>query len=469
MRTCTSIALVSFAMLTACGGGDSNGAPPTGGSPTPTPTSAPSPSPTPRPTPATVSYLHVFGINRTGSGYEADTGDGGEPNGPLLLASDGNFYVSTRTGGVYECGSSGITCGAIVRLSSTGQETVLKSFGDVANDGYRPQDKLMQGQDGALYGVTAFGGAHGKGTIFRLTLSGNYSILYSFGDTLTDGITPVGSLVQGPDGSLYGATSIGGKNTCFQVPSAGPSVGNCGTIFRLAPNGKLSTVYDFGATASDGVQPTGSLLLANDGYLYGTTENGGANACSSTGATNNCGTVFRLSTTGSLTTIHSFGSGSSDGIAPQGGLIEASDGAFYGTTVSGGGGRCGGIFGCGTVFRISASGSFSVIYAFALTDRADGYGPSPHLIQADDGFLYGTTGSGGATQGDLEGTAFRLSLGGTKTILYSFGPINQNPHNPVGGLVQGSDGAFYGVLAYSADLWAASPYSGTGAIFRLSL
>ena len=445
--------------LSSCGGGDSSGS--NGGgspapAPSPTPTSAPTPTPVPSPTIAAVSYLHVFGIDVT---------DGQQPNGPLVQASDGNFYGTTRAGGAYTC-SNGLGCGALFRVSSSGQESILKSFGSASSDGSWPEGPLIQGQDGALYGVTAFGGRFGKGTIYKVSLAGAYSVLYSFGESTTDGFTPVGGLAQSSDGSIYGATSSGGLNSCFQVPQF-PGEGNCGTIFKLSPEGNFSTVYTFGATASDGVQPNGSLLLASDGNLYGTTVNGGTNHCGGGGETNNCGTVFRLSLTGALTILHSFGPTVDDGIAPQGALIEASNGFLYGTTASGGGGTCGHSYACGTVFRSSTAGALTTLYAFATNGRVDGYYPTPFLVQASDGFLYGTTGSGGSTQSDLAGTAFRLSLTGTKTTLFSFGPVNENPHNPVGGFVQGTDGALYGVLAYNGNYGAVGARSGAGAVFKL--
>jgi uncharacterized repeat protein (TIGR03803 family) len=397
---------------------------------------------------STLSFIHYF--------QTTTPNDGGQPNGPLLQASDGNFYTTTRAGGTNMCPGP-ISCGAIVRLSPAGAETVLYSFGATATDGRTPSASLIQGSDGALYGTTASGGAFGGGTVFRITLGGAYSLLYSFGASPSDGVVPVGALVQGSDGNFYGTTASGGANHCSQIPQAG---GNCGTVFRMMPAGVVTILHSFGASLSDGVEPLGALVLASDGNFYGTTIDGGANNCAS--GTHNCGTVFRMTPAGAVSVIYSFGASAADGLAPQGSLIQGSDGALYGTTPSGGGGQCGFQYGCGTVFRITTAGSLTILHAFAVNNgRLNGYGPSPFLIQASDGNFYGTTRSGGTTQGDSTGTVFRLTPTGIKTILYSFGPLNVNPSDPGGGLTQGSDGAFYGVTFNSGGS------NGIGTVFKL--
>ena len=444
--------------VSGCGGGGSPGGtsvtppptPPSTPVPTPTPTPVPTPTPTPPPpTSVTVTSLHSF---------KGGASDGAQPNGPLLQASDGNFYGTTRGGGRSGCN---VGCGVVYKLTPSGEVSVLYAFGASPSDGDRPLGRLIQGRDGALYGVTSSGGAYGGGTAFRVTLGGTYSVLHSFGASPSDGVVPVGSLVEASDGSFYGATASGGANHCANIPQTG---GNCGTIFKISPAGAVTILHSFGASQSDGVSPNGSLLQGRDGNFYGTTVNGGANSCSLTGATNNCGTVFKITPAGVATVLYSFGASFADGMAPQGGLIQGSDGAFYGTTVSGGGGRCGGSFGCGTVFKITSAGQVTILHAFATTSRLDGDGPSPFLVQAKDGNFYGTTGSGGATQGDLEGTVFKLTPAGVKTTLYSFGPLNTNPSNPVGGLIEAGDGAFYGVTAYSGPAFA-----GSGTVFRLTV
>jgi len=396
----------------------------------------------------TLTFIHNFGSVPGG-------GDGVQPNGPLLQASDGNFYTTTRAGGANSC--SGFACGTIVRVTPAGSEAVMYSFGASATDGYGSSAPLIQGSDGALYGTTAFGGIHGAGTVFRITLAGAYTVLYSFGASASDGTVPVSALVQGSDGNFYGTTSNGGANHCANIPGSG---GNCGTVFRLTPTGVETVLHSFGGSPSDGVEPLGSLIQGSDGNFYGTTIDGGANSCAS--GTHNCGTVFRITPAGVVTILHSFGTSPADGLAPQGPLIQGSDGAFYGTTPSGGGGTCGHQFGCGTVFRITPAGTVTILYAFAtINGRSDGYGPSPFLTQAGDGNFYGTTHSGGAVPADSNGTVFRLTPSGVKTILYSFGPLNTNPSDPGAGVTAASDGAFYGVTSNSGQ------GHGLGTVFKL--
>lgn len=212
----------------------------------------------------------------------------------------------------------------------------------------------------------------------------------------------------------------------------------------MTPSGSTTVLYSFGASLADGVTPTGSLMQASDGNLYGTTVNGGTNACGPSGGKNNCGTVFRITLGGTQTIIHSFGASPTDGIAPQGPLIQGSDGALYGTTASGGG-QCS-FPGCGTVFRVTLAGQVTILYAFG-PGNSDGSGPAPFLIQAKDGNFYGTTRSGGAFGGSSVGTVFRITPSGQKTTLHSFGPLGTGPTDPASGVIQGKDGTFYGVTA----------------------
>jgi len=398
-----------------------------------------------------VTFLHNF---------RADLGDGGQPNGPLVQASDGNFYGTTRAGGLTDCRSDHIPCGVIFKMTPDGTESVIHKFGSIENDGYTPSGSIIQGQDGALYGLTSNGGDYGGGgTVFKITLDGTYTVLHSFGGTPDDGVVPVGGLIQATDGNFYGVTGSGGANHCFQIPQDG---GNCGTVFKVTPNGDTTILYSFGTSISDGVTPLASLVQASDGNFYGTTANGGANACTTSNATNNCGTLFKTTPNGETTILHSFGPTYHEPIAPLGALIQGTDGALYGTTASGGGGeRCYWVFGCGTVFKFTLAGELSIVHAFAVTSREDGDGPSQYLIQASDGNFYGTTGSGGTNLGDLEGTAFKLTPAGVLTTLYSFGPLNDKASNPVGGLIEGTDGAFYGITAYS------DAFTGAGSVYKL--
>lgn len=200
--------------------------------------------------------------------------DASQPNGPLLLASDGNFYGTSRAGGAHSCRNNEVPCGAVFKITPAGKEIVLSSFGTDASDAYSPNAALIQGKDGALYGTTADGGTFGQGTVFKITTSGVRTILYSFGATPNDGVTPVAPLIQANDGNFYGTTASGGSNHCANIPQDG---GNCGTIFKVTPQGVETVVYSFGAFDADGAEPLGSLLQASDGNFYGTTIDGGAN------------------------------------------------------------------------------------------------------------------------------------------------------------------------------------------------
>src|SRR6267378_4243088 len=197
---------------------------------------------------------------------------------------------------------------------------------------------------------------------------------------------PQAPLIQGTDGNFYGTTSQGGAS-------------NAGTVFQLTPAGTLTVLYTFTGGTTDGATPNAGLIQATDGNFYGTTVNGGAFSA---------GTVFQLTPAGTLTVLHEFTGGSTDGATPYAGLIQASDRNFYGTTVNGGGS------GAGTVFQLTPAGAVSVPYAF--TGGTDGAAPVAGVIQAADGNFYGVTQSGGALGG---GTAFRLRSAIPTTITWN--------------------------------------------------
>ena len=333
--------------------------------------------------------------------------------GPLALAqaSDGNLYVTTEIGANL--------CGNVVRISTNGDFTLLHSFS--VDDGDYP-NSLVQAGDGNLYGTTQYDNFDGYGTVFRISTGGDFTLLYSFsgGD---DSAYPQ-ALVQATDGNLYGTTAGGlfdtnsssfEHGTVFRITLDGDlttlysfaggddgsspynliqaSDGNLygtdgggkygyGTVFRISLNGDLTTLYSF-AAGDDGGGPV-SLIQASDGNLYGT-DGGGKYSY---------GTVFRISTNGDFTTLYTF-SGGDDGSYPYN-LIQASDGNLYGTD---GGGK----YDYGTVFRISLNGDFKTVYSFSGGD--DGGSPDA-LVPASNGNFYGTTGGGT----NNNGTVFSISL-----------------------------------------------------------
>ena len=235
-----------------------------------------------------------------------DSQNGGFPQAPLIQATDGNFYGTASQGGVYGAGDGG----TVFKITPDGTETTLHSFDYI--DGNLPAAGLIQASDGNFYGTVPFGGNDCifdcGGTVFKITSDGGFTLLYSFSCSQTgcpDGGIPSAGLVQGSDGNLYGTTGTGGTSTNC-----------CGTVFKIAPDGTLTTLHSFDGT--DGAGP-GQLVQATDGNFYGTTDS----------------TVFEITPAGAVTTLHYFDG--TDG-APVG-LIQATDGNFYGTTG-------------GTVFRL---------------------------------------------------------------------------------------------------------------------
>jgi uncharacterized repeat protein (TIGR03803 family) len=348
-------------------------------------------------------------------------------------------------------------------------ETILYSFGSSPTDGVNPEAGLVQGSDGNFYGTTVWGGTYGTGTVFRISPSGSYTSLYSFGSS-PDGANPVAGLVQGSDGSFYGTTEAGGTSTNYN--SQDRDYGG-GTVFRISPSGSYTNLNSFGSSPTDGLFPDAGLVQGSDGSFYGTTESGGAYSI---------GTVFRISPSGTYTSLNSVGFYPTDGAQtrdggalPEAGLVQGSDGNFYGTTSSGGAGtNCNTqgywwiLVGCGTVFRISPSGSYTRLHSFGSCTGPggvcgglhDGREPVAGLVQGSDGNFYGTTSFGGNGNG---GTVFRISPSGNETVLYSFGSAPNDGWYPVAGLVQGSDGNFYGTTEYGG-----TNFCGCGTVFRIS-
>jgi uncharacterized repeat protein (TIGR03803 family) len=248
----------------------------------------------------------------------------------------------------------------------------------------------MEATDGNFYGATGYGGGSsacyfGCGTIFKITPQGILTTLHSFDGA--DGSLPYAQrpLVQGADGNFFGTASQGGANAD-------------GTFFKITPAGELTILYNFCALANcaDGGYPAGAIQGA-DGRFYGVTGSGG-------GFSGNGGTIFRISADGKLTTLHRFTIES--GLYPDAGLIQATDGNFYGTTRNGGAGgsRCD-TGGCGTVYQVTPEGELTTLHSF---DSTDGTEPSGLLVQATNGSFYGMVQLGGA---NFDGTLFSLDMG----------------------------------------------------------
>jgi len=227
------------------------------------------------------------------------------------------------------------------------------------------------------------------------------------------------------------------------------SEGGCGTVFRITPAGSLTTIYSFCSQPScaDGVQPVAGLIQGRDGNFYGTTFGGGTG--------NNEGTVFKITTAGTLTTLHSFDG--ADGALPAGWLVQGTDGNFYGTTVTGGAENG------STIFKISPAGTLTTIYSFCgQPSCVDGDGVYAGLVQGTDGNFYGTTLGGGA---NYDGTVFGITPGGSLTTLHAFDFTDG--YLPIGGLTQATSGSFYGTTASGGDPMCDGGH-GCGTVFSLS-
>ena len=375
---------------------------------------------------ATGLYTISTGVYTTLLVFDETNGWG--PNyGPLIQGMDGNFYGATG-------GSS--TGATIYRFTPAGTLTTLYTF--PANQwGGNLTGGLVQGTDGYFYGTTNHDGLNSYGTVFRMDSSGNLTILYNFSGP--DGINPFAGLALGSDGNIYGTTAVGGVN-------------GWGTVFKITPGGTLTTLYDFAET--DGAFPMGVLILASDGNLYGTTSEGGANLCTVEGNSAGCGTIFRMTPDGTLTTLHSFNG--ADGFTPYAGLLQGTDGNFYGTTSTGGPNAGCTVFAlltsCGTVFKMSPDGTLTTLY-----DVDDTYGGVPYagLIQGTDGNLYGTI-SGGLSGA---GSIFSITTAGTFATLHAFGL--PDIAGPMAALLQFTNGVFYGTACCGAG--------GGGGIFSLNV
>jgi uncharacterized repeat protein (TIGR03803 family) len=366
---------------------------------------------------------------------EFDQTNGANPYGTLSQGIDGNFYGTTEFGGPNGYGS-------VYKVTPDGALTTLYSFCAVpgCTDGGQPFAGLTLGFDQNFYGTTA-------GTVFRITTAGQLTTLYTFCSqpNCADGSAVYGTLVQDPGGDFYGTTSGGGIRTA-------QCEAGCGTIFKITPSGALTTIYSF--HGKDGYGPFAGLTLATDGNLYGVASSGGAH---------DYGAVFKITGAGAFTLLHSFRL--TDGGQPDARLLQASDGNFYGTTITGGGGN-----GDGTVFKITPSGTFTLLRSFNYANGASPYGG---LIQASDGNFYGTTytgGSGTSCPIGTCGTIFRITPTGRLTTLYNFCSQSgcADGGGPFAALTQASDGTFYGTTTLGGST-ACGADGSCGTIFKLTL
>lgn len=370
-----------------------------------------------------------------------DPTNGGNPHGSLVQGTDGAFY-----------GTNFNYHGSVFKITPGGHLTTLYTFCSQSNctDGAHPAGALLLAPNGTFYGTTVYGGAYNGGTVFSITKTGKFTSLYSFcaQTGCPEGVGPESGLVLGTDGNFYGTTFYGGS-------------GLSGTVFKINPAGTLSTLYSFCSqtNCADGANPAAGLVLGTDGNLYGTTFGYGFN-----------GTVFKISIAGKVTTLYTFCSqiNCSDGANPWAGLVQGTDGDFYGTTQYGGNL----LFNSGTVFKITPAGALATLHTFCSeTNCSDGAGPLAGLMQATDGNLYGAALPLTFPCTQDCGTVFRITPAGKLTTLHTFCSQANCPDgaNPYAAPMQATDGNFYGVTFAGGNFsdWCAT--QGCGTVFGSSL
>jgi uncharacterized repeat protein (TIGR03803 family) len=344
--------------------------------------------------------------------------DGGFPEGELFRDSAGNLYGTNEAGGSTDCGGGG--CGTVFKVTRPGHGKILHTFN--GDDGAFPIASLTGDTAGNFYGTTYNGGAHIAGTVFKIAPDGQWTSLYSFKGG-SDGANPFAGLVADGKGNFFGTTAKGGTS-------------NKGTVYKITPSGKETTIYSF-AGGTDGVYPIGALLRDSAGNFYGTASNGGVD-CDGTGF--GCGIVFKVTPQGQETVLYRF-EGGSHGANPAAGVVMDETGALYGTT-NGGGIVCDGSGAtCGTVYKLTSGGQETGLHVFQ--GGVDGSYPKSLLLLGTDGFFYGTTAEGGPGTGECGcGTVFRMTRGGREKILHTFS--GSDGHGPFGGVITDGAGHLFG-------------------------
>ena len=301
------------------------------------------------------------------------------PSGGLTLGTDQRFHGTTIYGGSRNHGT-------VYRLS-TQPDLVYEHDFEGGADGAYPVSAPIQSEAGDFYGTTGGSASHYAGTVYKIAKSGEYSVLHLF--TTTDGAGAWAPLVEGNDGYFYGTTVAGGQ---FGV----------GTIFRISSTGAFEVLYNFDGT--HGGRPYAPLIQASDGNFYGVTSEGG---------TLNDGVAFKMTPAGFVTVLYDFSLTGADGYEPYGGLVQATDGNFYGTLMFGGAGTR------GSLYRLTPAGVFTKLHDFRTQS---GSYPESTLMQHTSGKLYGTTSDGG-TYGSGVIFEYDAGLGPFVTFLNVYGQV----------------------------------------------
>jgi uncharacterized repeat protein (TIGR03803 family) len=325
---------------------------------------------------------------------------------------------------------------AVPGVSAPASFAVVHSFG--GPEGETPAAPLVQGADGLFYGVAAHGGdfsvlpPDGGGTAFRVDASGTVTTLHRF--VGPEGAVP-NSLIKGRDGFFYGTATYGGE---------GASPGN-GTLFRMDVAGTVTVLHAFPYAIGGGSSLPGPIVQAADGALYGSAR--GAFGTNAVG-----GYVYRFDPiTRDFRRLHDFVG--SDGAFPTGPLFQATDGSLYGTT------NQGGLWNSGVVYKVDALGRFVLLHSLSPLYPGEGSQPKGGVIQASDGFFYGTT-----EQGGYGGEVFRMDTAGAFTVLHRFDAYASDGSRPTSGLIEGRDGFLYGTAPIGGQPVDASRY---GVVYRM--
>jgi uncharacterized repeat protein (TIGR03803 family) len=354
--------------------------------------------------------------------------DGVYPYAGLIEDSQGNLYGTTAYGGAYGYGT--------VFKVAGGAETVIYSFTG-ETDGSEPYSPLLLDGAGNIYGATYSGGASGFGTVFKLDASENETVVYSFAGGTTDGCHPTGSLLLDSSGNLYGTTESCGAH-------------NFGTVFEINSSGTETLLHSFAGGSSDGANPSfAGLVMGPKGNLYGTTQNGGASSY---------GVLYKLAqSTESI--LYSFAGGMNDGCYPFGTPVMDKETNLYGTTLSCGSGSSGGIV--WKVAQVGQKGKETVMHRFA-GGKTDGCAPFAGVVLDASGNLYGTTFNCGAS---TFGTVFKVTSKGKESLLHSFGG-NSAGAQPYSSVIVESSGNLYGTTLYGGSQSACQ--FGCGTVWQLT-
>ncbi len=358
--------------------------------------------------------------------------EGSYPLG-LVQGTSGYLYGVTAAGG----NAGEISSGTFFKLSTSGKLTIICTFYNpgACRDAQAPSANLVLGTNGSFYGVDIIG------QVFKITPGDKLTILYTNSNSISEA-----PLVLASNGDFYGTTKNGGTN-------------NQGTVFKMTAAGKLTTLYSFCAVmqngvCTDGAQPNYALVQGNDGNLYGTTSVGGTD-----GVNDGYGTIFKITLTGTLTTLYSFPGYTQSSSA----LVQGADGNFYGSTAAGGSGKYGP---GGTFFTITSGGDLTTLYNFCSQQNcADGEQPA-NIYLATDGNFYGITWFGGVNN---QGTIFQFTPDGTLTTLHDFDGTDGSGPNGGGILMQDTRGTFYGTMQQGGNEWPSCSDGCVGTIFSLDM